>query len=169
MLAIVTSKLGLMAMASVLVLGVIGVQTLRLNHAKSEITAMKAQEKAAEAAEKVREANAAVISQTASAGIVAAQEKTRTVTRTLVQKVTQYVSASADADCVVRSGVVQFLDAAAQVPSASSGPIQAPSGLPISAVAANVATNYGTAENWRIEAQGWRDWYVKQREVWNGK
>ncbi len=112
MLAILTSKIGLAGIALALVLGVFGIQAVRLSHAKSEITAMKAQEKAAEAAEKVREANAAAISQTASAGIVAAQEKTRTVTRTLVQKVKVYVPQAADARCVVPDGFVSLWNAA---------------------------------------------------------
>ena len=60
-------------MASVLVLGVIGVQTLRLNHAKSEITSMKAQEKAAEAAVALRTAQQAAISQAASSKLSEAQ------------------------------------------------------------------------------------------------
>ena len=101
-----------MAVASVLVLGVIGVQTLRLNHAKSEITSMKAQEKAAEAAVALRTAQQAAISQAASSKLSEAQAATVVKYRTLIERVPVSVPASADKACQIDAPFISLWNAA---------------------------------------------------------
>lgn len=120
-----------------------------------------------------REVKAQAITDTAKTQIVAERVRIQTVTKTLIEKVPVYVTAKADADCTVPLGFVRLHDAAAAgsagLPSASGGSIDTPSGVPLSAVASTVVANYGTAWDWRAEALGWRDWYVKQKAAWDGK
>lgn len=116
------------------------------------------------------EAVAGQISVQAASDTSAAREKVRTVTRTLIEKVPQYVPADADRDCVVPRGWVRLHDAAAAgLSSPSGGPDEAASGVPLSAVAATVVSNYGVAYDWRAEALGWRSWYVTQKAAWDRK
>lgn len=147
-----------------------GVQTLRIDHAKHEITAMKAAQKVAEAREAQRTAQGVTISQTAATALVVSRDQIRTVTRTLIEKVPQYVPADADRDCTVPLGWVHLHDAAAQgLSTPAGGPEQAASGVPLSAVAATVVANYGIAYDWKAEALGWRDWYRAQAANWAAK
>ena len=80
-------------------LGIIGIQTVRLNHAKSQIVSMQAAEKLAEAQEKAREASAAAISQKASSGLSEAKAQVIVKYRTLVQRVAVANPASLDVAC----------------------------------------------------------------------
>lgn len=120
-----------------------------------------------------REAKAQAITDTAKTQITAERVRIQTVTKTLIEKVPYYVTAKADADCTVPLGFVRLHDAAASgsagLPSSSGGPLDAPSGVPLSAVASTVTANYGTALDWRAEALGWRDWYLAQAKAWNAK
>lgn len=92
-------------------------------------------------------------------------------TRVLIKEVPAYVSPAADAECVVPAGFVRLHDAAALgsptgVPGPARGPVDAPSGVPLSAVAATVVGNYGVAYDWRAEALSWRAWYTRQSAEW---
>lgn len=120
-----------------------------------------------------REVKAQAITDTAKTQITAERVRIQTVTKTLIEKVPYYVTAKADADCTVPLGFVRLHDAAAAgsagLPSAAGGPLDAPSGVPLSAVASTVAANYGTALDWRAEALGWRSWYVAQRAAWEAR
>jgi hypothetical protein len=92
-------------------------------------------------------------------------------TKTIIEKVPTYVPQAADAQCSVNRGFVVLHDAAASgspagVPQASGGPLDAPSGVPLSAVAETVVGNYGVAYQWRAEALAWREWYQKQSAEW---
>lgn len=168
MLAFLLSKTGLVSMAIALVVSVIGIQTLRLNHAKGELAALKAADKAAALDVKAHEATAATISQASQTQVAAERVRVQTVTKTLVQKVNVYVPAAADTKCVVPVGFVRFHDAAAAgLSGPSGGPDETPSGVPLSAVALTLAGNYGIAHDWRAEALGWRDWYVKEKAAWD--
>lgn len=167
MLAFLLSKAGLTLIAVALVVAVIGVQTLRLDHAKADLTALRKADAAAEALAVERAKAGQAIS--AASQVQVASERAQIVTRTqtLVKQVKVYVPAAADAACVVPVGFVRLHDAAAQgLPAPSGGPDQTTSGVPLSAVAATVAANYGTAWDWRVEALGWRDWYLKQKAAW---
>lgn len=169
-LSLITSKLGLAGIALALVLGMFEIQALRLHGAQAEITSMKAAQKAAEADVQAHEASASVISTTASQTTAAERVRVQTVTRTLVQKVHDYVPPAADSRCIVYSGFVQLHDnAAAGVPGPASGYVEAPSGVPLSVVLDTVLENYGTAYDWRAEALGWRDWYAREAAAWAKK
>jgi hypothetical protein len=167
MLAILTSKLGLAGIAIALVLGIIGVQTLRLAGAKHELAVLKAADAKIAADVKAHEATAATISQAAQTQVATERVRVQTVTRTLVQKVPVYVPAAADTECVVPVGFVQLHDLAATgVSVPAGGPVEAASGVQLSSVLATVVGNYGVAYDWRAEALGWRAWYVDQKAAW---
>jgi hypothetical protein len=135
----------------------------------------KAEEKAyAAALDRVakREKAADQIAADARSALSDRQVQIQTVTRTLIEKVPTYVTAKADAGCVLPVGFVRLHDAAASgspagLSGTSSGSIDAPSGLALSAVAETVSVNYGEALQWRAEAQGWRDWYVREKALWD--
>ena len=137
-----------------------------------------AHEKAAEAARldrarkdvARREATAAAVTDKARADLGRQTARIEYVTRTLIKEVPVYVSLAADARCVVPVGLVRIHDAAAAgapvLPAAAGGPLDAPSGVELSAVAATVAENYGAAYLWRAEAMTWRAWYADQAAAW---
>lgn len=138
-----------------------------------------AHEKAAEAArlEKARKAvvkrekKAERISTDARAGLDREKVVIQTRTITLIKEVPVYVSPAADARAVIPVGFVRLHDAAAAgeavVPGAPGGPLDAPSGIELSAVASTVVENYGTCLAWRAEAMTWRSWYADQKTAWD--
>jgi len=169
-LAFLTSKAGIVAIVCALVLGVIATQTLRLNHAKADLTSLKAANKAAAAQVAALNVKSAAISEHVASDVSAERTRVRTITKTLIERVPEYVPADADRDCVVPRGWVRLHDAAAAGVSApAGGPEPAASGVALSAVAQTVIANYGIAYDWRAEALGWRDWYKAQAAAWNGK
>jgi hypothetical protein len=106
----------------------------------------------------------AAVSQTAAVADQRGQDRIRTVTRTLIQKVPVYVSAQTDADFPLSLGFVRLHDAAVagdDLPAAASGPDRpddTPSGVAASAAAVTIVTNYGAcrADQARLaELQGW--------------
>lgn len=113
LLSFLTSKAGLAAILSVLVLGVIGVQTARLSHVKAELASVRKADAAAaaEAAQRLKAAQAvSVASQTENAS-------------TRVQIVTRYKTLTAkaealgpevDADCRIPSSWVALWNEGAQ-------------------------------------------------------
>ena len=133
--------------------------------------AAKAQASAARVAAK-QDAKAADLSAEVRQATVEKQIEYRTITKTLIKEVPKYVTAEADAACVIPVGFVRLHDVAAGsgqalFPPAAGGPVDAPSGLDLSAVSSTVVANYGTAHLWRAEAEGWRAWYLAQREAWD--
>jgi hypothetical protein len=123
-------------------------------------------------AQVVRHEQAAAQVSTASAQhLIDEKARIETVTKVLIRKVPVYVTAKADAACVVPRGFVRVFDAAgrgeAEVPGSSGGPDDAASGVPLSAVLSTVVANDGVAYDWRAEALTWRDWYTKQAAAWN--
>lgn len=98
--------------------------------------------------------------------IAAAHAATRTEiqwrTRTLIEKVPEYVTVQADAACPVPVGFVRLHDAAAAGVArefgATGGPDDRPSGVALSAVAETVVANYGTCDDTRntlLALQAW--------------
>jgi len=162
------SRGGWLTIAGAVVALVIGGGWLALKSAEHGRDVAVAALKKATDEEKAREAASATSAQQSSVQTAEARERAQTVTRTLLKKVTEYVPAAADADCVVPAGFVRLHDAAAQgLSTPAGGPEQAASGVPLSAVTETVVANYGVAYDWRAEALGWRDWYAKQAAIWN--
>lgn len=138
-----------------------------VHHEKKVIAARDA--KAVAVVER-HEAVAQTISTTAADTLTKTRVEIQTRTVTLIKKVPIYVPASADRDCIVPTGFVRVHDAAAAgLPETAGGPDQAPSGVPLSAIAATVVANYGVAYDWRAEAMTWRGWYAEQKKAWDAK
>lgn len=94
----------------------------------------------------------------------------RAVTKILKEEVPVYVTVESDRRCAVSAGFVSLHDqAAAGVPQVSRPAgvvLDAPSGVPLSAVADTVADNYGTAYEWREAALACRAWAREQADLW---
>jgi len=95
-----------------------------------------------------RERAAADVTQAAGEKAATRQAEIRYVTRTIVEKVPEYVTAEADRTCILPVGFVRLHDAAAagegdalSEPTGQSN--DAPSGVACSAAAATIAGNYG--------------------------
>ena len=87
-------------------------------------------------------------------------------TVTLQGKVADYVSSIADKRCDVPAGFVQHHNAAwgmPNLPGPASGFIDAPSGIPLSSVAAINAGNAGACRDIAAEAGAWRGWYTTNK------
>ena len=94
----------------------------------------------------------------------------KTETVTLQKEVTRYVTPAADSRCVVPVGFVQHFNAAwglSALPAATSGLVDAPSGIPLSRVESVTSDNAGAAREWKAEAIGWRKWYGVHAEKFN--
>lgn len=114
MWAVLTSKLGLAGIACALVLGVIGVQTLRLSHAKSEIASMVAAQTVARADVARHEAQGVAISSEASRGLSVAQAGVVVKFKRLAAKVPEVDTADVDRDCRVPDSWVTLWNQGAQ-------------------------------------------------------
>lgn len=131
---------------------------------KREATRMAAAEKEV----LKREHNAALLAEDAARSLLAEHVKVVTRTQTLIRKVPVYVSKASDDRCIVPRGFVLLHDAAASggeagVSSAAGGPLEAASGIPLSAVLETVVGNYGTAYDWKAETLTWRHWYATEK------
>ena len=104
------------------------------------------------------------LTQTVAVRQQAAQDRVRTITRTLIREVPVYVTPKADAGCVVPDGFRVLHDAAAAgVPTAAEPAgesADAPSGLALSAVADTVTANYGICHATAERLRGWQDWWA---------
>lgn len=143
------------------------------------ITAGVKQEQAAEAKrlEKAkvkvvkREVKADKITEAVKTDNVKAKAKIEYRTKLLVKEVPVYVTPAADDRCVVPLGFVRLHDQAASggppsLSQAPGGPLDAPSGIPLSDALSTVIGNYGVAFEWREEAMAWRRWYAEQSVEW---
>ena len=94
----------------------------------------------------------------------------RTVTRTIIERVPEYVTLEADAKCVVPVGAVVLLNAAASgnpPPAGTPGePIDAPSGVDLSEVVRVTTENYGTYHEVVAQLIGWQEWYARIEKDW---
>lgn len=86
------SKAGLIGMAIAAVLLVVGIQTARLAHAKSDLTSLRAADKAAADHAKLVAASAAKISDTAAVETKAAQVRIVNRTQTLIKWIPAHVA-----------------------------------------------------------------------------
>ncbi len=89
---------------------------------------------------------------------------------TLKERVPVYVTESADRGCVVPRGFVLHHDAAwggSELPAAPGGPVDAPSGIPLSRVADANAGNAQACRDLRREVDTWRTWYRDTRARWD--
>lgn len=109
------------------------------------------------------------VNATVAADQTKAQAAIRVVTKTLIQRIPQYVTAQADADCVVSSGFVSLWNdaAAGRVPPVPGGgpdaDVNAPSGVALSQVSTADIETAGDFYALRSEVLGWRQWYAGQR------
>lgn len=166
-------RLLLIAGASALVLATAAGLYVKGRHdgAHHEQVAEAGRLKVAQANVARHEAAAAEITEKLAVKASKAALEIRWRTQTLVEKVPVYVTAEADRDCPVPVGFVRLHNAAASggpasLPVTPGGPVDTDSGVPLSAVAATVVANYGTAFGWRNEAVAWRDWYAQQSAAW---
>ena len=90
------------------------------------------------------------------------QQQIQTITQTIIKEVPKYVTVKANAHCDIPYGAVRVLDAAARgvpiVPSASGQSDDATSGVQLSSLVGDAATDLGTARQIRqqlIDLQGW--------------
>ena len=117
--------------------------------------------------EKVGKAITAAVDQQSAARKV----EIRTITKTLIEKVPVYVTVEADRRVDVPVGFVRLHDQAATglpgLPDAPGLVVDAPSGVPLSAVAGTVVGNYGVAYEWREEALACRAWVARQADLYN--
>jgi hypothetical protein len=89
-------------------------------------------------------------------------------TTILIQKVPEYVTQKADAQCTLTAGFADVLDAAAglsALPDAASGAVDSAIGTPAHAAAANIAANYAICRDAAERLKGWQDWYAKQQAL----
>ena len=93
--------------------------------------------------------HAAAVSQAVAVRAQSAQDRIRTVTRTLIEEVSSHVPPAVDAAYALPRGFVRLHDAAAagvDLPAAAASPGQpddAPSGVALSDAAAVIVGNYG--------------------------
>jgi hypothetical protein len=91
-------------------------------------------------------------------------------TRVQIKEIPRYVTVESDRACVVGVGALRLHDHAFAglpgLPEAASGPVEADSGVPLSALVADDVAFAGVAYDWRAEALGWRTWYRRQAELY---
>lgn len=120
------------------------------------------------ASEKARdtEAKAAAITIDIGQQHAAALAEIHIVKQIVTREVPRYVTVKADAACSVPAGFVRLHDAAAggRVPDApdATGSPDDPSGVPLSAVAATVAGNYGACHEAIEQVKSWQEWWRRQ-------
>lgn len=87
--------------------------------------------------------------------------QTRTVTKTIVREVNNYVTPLSVRACPVPLGFVRMHDAAAQnrLPEAPGLDVDAPGGVDLAEVTETVAENYGTCHEWRDQITALIDWH----------
>ena len=88
-------------------------------------------------------------------------------TKTITERVPEYVTPKDDAGCNINRGFVRLHDAAASdtVPGSPSGTDGEPSGVELSSVAKTVAGNYGTAHLCAARLEAWQQWYLAQKAL----
>lgn len=87
--------------------------------------------------------------------------QTRTVTKTIVREVNNYVTPLSISHCTIPMGFVRLHDAAAanSLPAAPGLDADAPGGVDLAAVAETVAENYGECNAWREQLETLIDWH----------
>lgn len=118
-----------------------------------------------------REVKADKITEAVKTDNVKAKAQIEYRTKLLVKEVPVYVTPAADDRCIVPLGFVRLHDQTASggppsLSQAPGGPLDAPSGIPLSDALSTVIGNYGVAFEWREEAMAWRRWYAEQSAEW---
>lgn len=98
------------------------------------------------------------------------QAETRVVTRTIVQRVPEYVTVEADRKCVLPDGFVSLHDAAAAgdattLPESAGGAHDAPSEIACSEALRIVVENYGDYHALAAQVTGWQTWARDQQAL----
>ena len=88
-------------------------------------------------------------------------------TKTITERVTEYVTAKDDAGCIINRGFARLHDAAASgtLPGSPAGTDGENSGVALSAVSETVASNYGTAHLCAARLEAWQSWYLAQKAL----
>jgi hypothetical protein len=88
-------------------------------------------------------------------------------TKTITERVPEYVTAKDDAACPINRGFVRLHDAAASgtVPGSPARTDGEPSGVALSTVTETVAANYGTAHLCAARLEAWQQWYLAQKAL----
>lgn len=91
-------------------------------------------------------------------------------TRTITERIPEYVTVQADAGCVIPIGFVSVYNAAvagSEISTPSGRSFEAPSGVALSTLAATDVDNLGTAHLLRAEVDAWRSWYGRQQTLYD--
>ncbi|EJL33234.1 hypothetical protein PMI01_02196 [Caulobacter sp. AP07] len=137
---------------------------------KADTLAAEAQ-RVAEAVQRVAKVEKAGQAITAEVGetLTATKVEIQYRTKLQIEKVIEYVPVESDRACIVGSGALRLHDHAFSglpgLPSGAGGPVQADSGVPLSALVADDVEFAGTAYSWKAEAVAWRDWYRRQADL----
>jgi len=162
LLSFFTSKAGLALIAVTLVAAMIGVQTARLNHAKSELSDLKASDKAASDHAHLLEANASKISETASVHNQAVQTGIRTVTRTIIKWIPAHVAPTDPNFYPWPTWSVRAYNASLGLPDAPGGPDDSSSGLGAADAAPVFVANNGACREDQARLAGLQGWVRAQ-------
>ena len=114
-----------------------------------------------------RQTNAIAVGLRAVLEAKTAAIETRTIT--IRERIPRYVTAKSDRDTPIPVGFVRVFNASAEgseLPAAPSGPVEAPSGVALSAVADVAAQNHAAALSSIAENEAWREWYIRERAAW---
>jgi len=117
-----------------------------------------------------RERAAADVTERIGTQAAARQAEIRYVTRTLVEKVPEYVTAEADRTCVLPVGFVRLHDAAAAgqgdaLPEPAGQSNDAPSGVACSAAAETIVGNYGDYAAVAAQLTDLQSWVREQQAL----
>lgn len=124
-------------------------------------------------AELQRSATAARVSDAVGRRSAERQTAIRTNTIEILREVPVYVTAQANAGCVVPHGFVRLHDAAATgadpgaVSDPAAPPHDAPSGTSLTEVSGRVIENYGVCRAEAERLKSLQDWLRAQSETWN--
>lgn len=106
--------------------------------------------------------------------VVEYRDRIQTKTVILTKRIPTFVPPEAVRACIVNRGSVQLLNDAASnqnqaaaVPNAASGAVGADSHVGLDTVAGTVTSNYGKCNIAFATIDGWKDWYVRARAIYD--
>jgi hypothetical protein len=119
----------------------------------------------AEAKARIIEANGQAIAQALRQAHASEVAQILAHREVVIQRIPRYVTAKADANCVVNSGSISVLNAAvsgSELPPEPSGPVDTDSGVALSTLTEVAAYNFSVANELRSEVVTWREWYRRE-------
>ncbi len=167
----VAGVLGGLAVLAALVAGVLLIRAHWIGQgvAKEKAAESSRLKAATKAVAKVNTEGKAITTDVATK-LVETRTEIRWRTRVQLQEVVRYVPAESDRACIVGAGAWSLHQHAfaglAGLPGPTGGPVEAPSGIPLSDLIADDVDFAGVAYDWRAEALTWRKWYVRHRALW---